>query len=301
MRSTTQHLTPQGPQFSRLVAGVWHWHELAAHDLQTLIATALEEGITTFDHADIYGGYQCEEVFGKVLAQHPSWRQRMQLVTKCGIRMVHPARPAHHHKHYDTSRAHIIASVENSLRMLHTDYIDLLLIHRPDPLMDAAEVAEAFGMLRAAGKVRYFGVSNFTPQQFDLLNAHVPLVTNQIEVSILKTQPMFDGTLDHLQARGVSPMAWSPLGSGKVFDTATTDPQLQALQQQLRALSERYGLQGWDQLLLAWLMRHPSRILPVLGTTKPERLRAAAAASHVDFDRQDWFALLEAARGYRVP
>jgi len=215
-------LTDNGPEFSRLVAGVWRLGEwgMDTRGLLNFIHGCLDLGITTFDNADIYGGYTCEGLFGAALAAEPGLRDRLELVTKCGIQLVTPNRPGNRVHHYDTSRDHIVAAAENSLLELNTDRLDLLLIHRPDPLLDADEVAEAFGALWAAGKVRHFGVSNFLPWQFDLLQSRLdfPLVTNQIELSVLYLDPLHDGTLDQAQRLRRPPMAWSPLAGGRLFD-----------------------------------------------------------------------------------
>lgn len=297
-------LSAAGPTLSRTVAGVWKWGQwgwkLQAQETLSLIESCLEAGVSTFDHADIYGGYTSEGDFGKALALKPALRSQMEIVTKCGICMVSDQRPQYKHKSYDTSREHIIRSAENSLQALQTDYIDVLLIHRPSPLMDPAEIAEAFSTLRQQGKVRYFGVSNFSPSQFDMLSSFTELVTNQIQISVLHRSPMLDGSLDHSLAAGYRPMAWSPLGSGRIFtDLEAEDVQrVRAVAEDLRA---KYGMPGLDQLLLAWLMRHPSGILPVLGTARAERVRDAVAAEQIELSRADWFRLWEAAAGEEVP
>ncbi|MEO1449140.1 MAG: aldo/keto reductase, partial [Bacteroidota bacterium] len=209
-------------------------------------------------------------------------------------------RPQYTHKSYDTSREHIIRSVENSLQALHTDFLDLLLIHRPSPLMDPSEIADAFATLRQQGKVRYFGVSNFTPSQFDMLSTYTELVTNQIQASVLYRDPMLDGTLDHSLAMGYRPMAWSPLGSGRIFTDLEAE-DVQRVRAVAAELAPKYGDAGLDQLLLAWLQRHPAGILPVLGTARPERVRDAVAAEQIELSRADWFKLWEAAAGEEVP
>lgn len=299
---TRIQLTDGGPTFSRIVAGVMRLGEwnMSTAALLNFIHTCLDLGITTFDHADIYGGYTCEELFGRALAVEPSLRGRLELVTKCGIQLVTPNRPDTRVKHYDTSREHIIASAERSLRTLHTDTLDLLLIHRPDPLMDADEVAGALGELRASGKIRHAGVSNFTPRQFDLLQSRLdfPLVTNQIELSILHLDPLHDGTLDQLQQLRMPPMIWSPLAGGRLFDPG--DERARRVRAALEAIGSEVGA-SVDQVALAWLLRHPARVLPVMGTGKLERLREAAAAENIALDRQQWFALWEASAGRRVP
>ena len=296
-------LAQGGPRVSRLVLGLWRlasWG-LGDGELLDLIHGCLDLGITTFDHADIYGDYGCEEPFGSALALAPALRQRMQLVTKCGIKLVSEKQPEHALKHYDTSQGHILASVENSLRMLRTDYLDLLLIHRPDPLMDADQVAEAFAALRQSGKVLFFGVSNFTPSQFDLLASRLdfPLVTNQIELSVMNMQALHDGTVDQCARLGISPMAWSPLAGGRLF--GDDSEQALRLRAALSAVGEALGGAAMDQVALAWILRHPARIAPVLGTGKLERIRSAAQAESLALSREQWFAIWTASAGEPVP
>ncbi len=298
-------LSPDGPTFSRIVLGVMNWgvwgHRLRPHQMLRLMEESIQSGVTTFDHADIYGGYTTEAEFGAALRLHPGLRHKMQLITKCGIKMPIAGRPQHHIKSYDTSAAHIRASVEQSLKNLQTDYIDLLLIHRPSPLMNPEEVAGIFEALRQEGKVKYFGVSNFRPSQFELLNASFPLATNQVEASLQHLAPFLDGTFDQCLLKGVKPMAWSPLGGGSVF-TDKGNPQVQRIRATagriMRRRSESIGL---DRLLLAWLMQHPAGILPVIGTARIERLRAAAEAVKIKLSREEWYELWQASTGREVP
>jgi len=220
-------------------------------------------------------------------------------VTKCGINLITPNRPAYKIKSYNTAANHIQESVDRSLANLNTDYIDLLLIHRPDPLMDAAEVADIVEQLKSAGKVKHFGVSNFTPSQYELLDSYTPLVTNQVEVSLLHTDPIYDGTFDQCQRLQVRPMAWSPMGGGKIFGMEQED--LFPIQAKAGEIIKRYDHAfEMDQLLLAWLMKLPCGILPVIGTGRIDRLEKAAAAVDIDITRDEWFELLEAARGHEV-
>lgn len=300
----TTQLSENGPYFSRVVFGVMKWgiwgHQLNPQAMLRLIEESTDYGVTTFDHADIYGSYTTEAEFGEALKLQPGLRERIQLVTKCGIKMKVPQRPHHRLKSYDTSPEHIRASVDRSLRNLNTDYIDLLLLHRPSPLMDADLIAGEFKHLQQEGKVRHFGVSNFTPAQFDLLNSRFPLLTNQVQASLLHLPPFTDGTLDHCQQHRIKPMAWSPLGGGAVFSQAP-DARAARILATAQAIIERRGQGiGVDQLLLAWLMRHPSGILPVVGTARIERLKAAADAVHIMMSREEWFELLEAAAGAEV-
>ncbi|QOI96621.1 MAG: aldo/keto reductase [Flammeovirgaceae bacterium] len=291
-------LSAGGPALSRIVAGAWRW-KLETTEIERLIYTALDAGISSFDHADIYGDYANEERFGKILRGNPSLRNRMELITKCGIKLVSAARPEHRVKHYDTSKEHILRSVENSLKNLSTDRLDLLLIHRPDPLMHPEEVAEAFRLLKDQGKVLWFGVSNFSAAQFEMLQAYVPvrLVTNQVEISLFNPVKMVDGTVDALIKHRVSPLAWSPLGGGKYF---TASGQAETIEMKLEGFASNYNCTV-SQLLLAWLLRHPANIFPILGTTNPDRVKEGAGAIHIKVDRQDWFAMLKAVTGKDVP
>jgi predicted oxidoreductase len=296
-------MAPGGPRVSHVALGLWrlaNW-DLSDTERLDLIHASLDAGITTFDHADIYGDYMCEALFGQALALDPSLRDRMQLITKCGIKRVSTRRPSHQSNHYDTSRDHIVTSAENSLRALHTDYLDLLLIHRPDPLMDADEVAEAFSALRRAGKVRHFGVSNFYPHHLDLLASRLdfPLVTNQVEISVMQMSPLHDGTVDQCQRLCISPMAWSPLGGGRLFHAES--PKAERLRVALQAIGRELGGATIDQVALAWILRHPARIVPIIGTGDVTRIRRAAAASELHLSRHQWFTIWTASSGTEVP
>lgn len=300
-----QRLHPEGPELSRLVWGAWRSVRSPETDtpqkLARLIETCVGLGITTFDHADIYGGYTAEAAFGAALREWGGDRSRIELVSKCGIALVNPARPRHRVKHYDTSPRHIAASVETSLRELGTDHLDLLLIHRPDPLMDADATAEALMRLVQAGKVRHLGVSNHRPSQLELLQSRlpVPLVTNQIELSLLRPEPLLDGTLDQAQRLRASPMIWSPLGGGTILTGAT--PRGQRVAEALSAVAAELGGADPGAVALAWLLAHPSRPVPVIGSSRLQRLQALASAPSIELDRQTWFRLLEASVGSEVP
>jgi predicted oxidoreductase len=296
-------ISPEGPEFSRVALGLWRLNDwnMNTGELIRFIQKALETGITTFDHADIYGLYTVEEIFGKALKEQPGLRAKMEIVTKCGIKLVSESRPENTFHAYDTSRDQIIKSAELSLKNLSTDFLDVLLIHRPDPLMDADEVAEAFSHLRKSGKVRHFGVSNFTPFQFDLLQSRLdfPLVTNQVEISVLHMDAMHDGTLDQCQQLRISPMAWSPLGGGTLF--SGSDLRGQRVRSELQKIAGEHDGVGIGELALAWLLKHPSGIIPVLGTGNPDRVRSAAAALEIELSRDQWFSIWSASTGHEVP
>ncbi len=288
-----------GLTLSRIVAGMWRMNEwqLTPQQRVAFIEQCLALGVSSFDHADIYGGYGVEAEFGQALALQPSLRARMQLVSKCGIKLVNAARPQHSIQHYDTSASHIIASAENSLRQLGTDHLDLLLIHRPDPLMDFDEIAGAFERLRQAGKVRHFGVSNFSRHQFECLNRRIPLATNQVEFSPLCVAPLFDQTFDGLQDLGVAPMIWSPLAGGRLFsrDDADGSRVRAAIQQVAGELRRPFG-----SVVLAWIMQLPSRPLPLTGSGRIQAVAEAVEATQFSLSRSQWFAILRAARGHEV-
>lgn len=303
--SSRVSLTPQGAEFSRIIFGMWRLSEwsLSVHERQQLIEAALELGVTSFDHADIYGNYQSEALFGEVLAAAPHLREQMQLVTKCGIKLLSSRRPEHRLKTYDTGFDHIVASAEHSLRALHTEYLDVLLIHRPDPLMDADEVARAFKALHQAGKVRDFGVSNFTPSQFALLQDRMvanglSLVTNQVECSLLQLAPLYDGTFDQAQQLRCAPMLWSPLGGGRIF--TDSDPVASRVRETLTHLGEQLGAPA-TTVLMAWLLALPSRPLLISGSRRIEVLRESVDACQLTLTKNHWFELLGSAQGHEIP
>lgn len=284
---------------SQIVYGIWRWDEKTQteSEAQEVVEACLELGIDSFDHADIYNDYNNEAFFGKVMKQNPSLRSKLKIVTKCGIQLLSDKKPNTYVKHYDYSASHITTSVENSLKNLNTDYVDVLLFHRPSPLLDADEAAKALESLVASGKVKHVGVSNFTPAQFSLLQSRlsIPLVTNQIELNILHHAPLIDGSLDYLYEQKVKPMIWSPLAGGSIFK----NPHLQ-LDEAFDKLGEKYDA-GKDVLALAWLMKHPAQLIPVIGTNKIERIKAAASATQLDLELQDWFVLYETAMGNEIP
>lgn len=284
-----------GLELSRVVAGMWRMTEwgMGVEQRIALVEQCVELGVTTFDHADIYGSYGVEGLFGEALRDKPSLRDRIELVSKCGIKLVAPQRPNHTIKSYDTSAAHIIASAEESLRQLHTDRLDLLLIHRPDPLMDFDEVAGAFTKLRQSGKVLHFGVSNFSRHQFDCLNRRFPLATNQVEFSPLHLAPIYDETFDGLQDLGVPPMAWSPLGGGRLF--SSSDANAEALRIVIKEIADELE-QPFASVVFAWIMALPCRPIPITGSGRIEAIGLAARATGITLSKTDWFRILRAAR-----
>jgi predicted oxidoreductase len=283
---------------SRIVYGMWRVMDDVSdpHHVQGKLEACLEQGITTLDLADIYGHYLAESALGGAFRTAPHLRDRVEIVTKCGIVLPGGPVPARV-KHYDTSARHIRASVEASLAKMRIERIDLLLLHRPDPFMDADETARALEALVAEGKVRALGVSNFAPHDWTLLQSalSLPLVTNQIEVSLTAPGAFLDGQAAFLQAKRIRPMAWSPLGRGAIFGTG--NPRLG---ETLDDIARRHRT-GRAAVALAWLLAHPAGLLPVIGTNRPERIREVAEATQVDMDRQTWFELLAAATGQEAP
>lgn len=284
-------------EMSRLVYGMWRLGDDAntsVDHIRNKISACLDQGITTMDQADIYGGYEAEEILGTALT--PELRNQIEIVTKCDI--VAPAgRYADAKvKHYDTSRAHILSSVDHSLRLMKIDHIDLLLIHRPDPLMDHHETGAALDEVVASGKVRAVGVSNFRPWDWELLQSGMKtqLVTNQIEISLLHHTPFTNGDIAFHQKNGQPPMAWSPLGGGALFDT-----KLSGLHGALQNIATEHDVEI-AAVAIAWLLAHPARILPVLGTNNLDRIARIGDAAKIQIARETWFDLYTHALGHEV-
>ena len=284
---------------SRLVYGMWRLGDdpdtSPAH-VQAKIEACLAQGITTMDQADIYGGYTAEAILGAALRAAPGLRDRIEIVTKCDIVAPVGRHAGARVKHYDTSAAHVTASVETSLRDMATDRIDLLLIHRPDPLIDPDETGAALDALIASGKVRAVGVSNFRPWDMDLLQSRMSnrLVTNQIELSLMAHEGFVNGDVSYLHRHRIAPMAWSPLAGGRMASAAPA-----GLREKLDALGAAVGA-DWSAAAVAWLLHHPSGILPVLGTNSLARIGAISDALRVPMDRQTWFELYTLALGREV-
>jgi predicted oxidoreductase len=292
------------------IAGSWDPAEVSADSRargRQAVLTAVESGFTVFDLADIYCDGEAEKLFGQVLKEVSGLREKVILCTKCGIRKPGDPKPSSPHR-YDFSVDYIVRSCEGSLRRLGVECIDVYQLHRPDYLMDPEEVASAFGRLRQEGKAREFGVSNFRPTQLDALRraCPMPLVVHQVEISLAQLDRFEDGTLDQCLARRITPMAWSPLGAGTLGDGPRkllpsqegyrTDEVTAALDLVAKSHSvPRIAV------ALAWLLRHPARIMPILGSTNPANIRAAAKADGMDLSREEWYQLLRAARGQPLP
>jgi len=290
---------------SQMAYGVWRLSEAGDTSVNANLAridACLAQGITTFDHADIYGDYRCEALFGEAIKARPALRDQIEIVTKTDIMLLSQQWPGTRVKHYDTTPAHVTASVERSLQRIGVEVIDLLLIHRPDPLMDATELGACLDGLIDAGKVRGVGVSNFMPWDVDLLQSRMKhrLQTNQIELGLLHTAPFTNGQLAHAQQHRLPVMAWSPLGGGRLHAQAATPGTAAArLAPRLRELARAAGTDT-TAVAVAWLMHHPAGVLPVMGSNQPQRIAAFSQALQVPMDRQTWFELYELANGHEV-
>lgn len=287
---------------SQLVHGYWRlvdWN-LSNKELSKFIESVIDSGITTLDHADIYGNYECERLFGQAFSPESSKRKDIQYVTKCGIKLKSVKYPDRKIKTYDYSYDHIVDSVDNSLNHLKTDYIDLLLLHRPSPLLNPEEVAHAFSHLRSSGKVLEFGVSNFDPIQFEQLDAYLEmsLVTNQVEISPYCLDQFETGNLDFLIKRGIPPMAWSPLAGGKLL--SPTDEKGERILTALKEVGEEMDAKP-DQTILCWLLKHPSRIMPILGSSKIDRIKTSIEADDLEMSDEQWFRIFIASTGKNLP
>lgn len=283
---------------SPVIAGTMNWGDwdkkLTTSEMVHLMNICIENKITTFDHADIYGGYTTEAQFGKAFAESKISREKMQLISKCGIQ--HTQGRPNTIKHYDYSKKYIIWSVENSLKNLQTDYLDVLLLHRPSPLMQADEIAEAVLKLKSERKIIDFGLSNFTPSQTELIAQKTNVSYNQIQFSATHHEAMLDGSLDYMQVNDIRPMSWNPLGTVFREDIEQT----RRLKKLLVQLVEKYSV-GSDTILLAWILKHPAKIIPVAGTVNIARIQALMKAVELELDQLDWFAIWTESMGNKVP
>ncbi|WP_312762031.1 aldo/keto reductase [Epilithonimonas sp.] len=284
--------------FSELIAGTMRWGVWGANhsvkEIQKLIEFCLEENITTFDHADIYGGHTTEELFGNAWKEMDLKRENLQFISKCGIVMNSEKKPSAL-KYYNYNKDYILNCVDESLSNLKTDYLDVLLLHRPSPLMNPEVIAEAFTILKTAGKVKDFGVSNFSVSQFELINQYVPMVTNQIEISVNEISSFENGVLDQMLSKGLRPTAWSVMGS---YFSDQSDENIR-IKKVIVELCDKYSAEE-NQILLAFILKHPSKIIPIIGTSKAETIRTLSKTLQIDLDLEDWFRILESNKGTEV-
>lgn len=296
-------LHKKGPKLSKLIYGAWRLSEDKNGTDSDLILkkinTCLDIGITSFDHADIYGDYSCEEIFGNAIQKDKSISKKIEIISKCGIMLLSTKKIQTRLKYYDSSFHHIISSTEESLKKLHVEKIDLLLLHRPDPISNPEEIAKAFERLNTSGKVLHFGVSNYLPHQFETLQKYIdfPLSTNQIEINPLKVTPFLDGTLDQCLQYKIKPLAWSPFAGGRIF--TDNDERTVAVRNVVQKIAEREKT-NIESVILKWLTFSPHGILPIIGTNKIERILALKNFESIALDRQDWYEIYSASRGMEV-
>ncbi|MFA4863264.1 MAG: aldo/keto reductase [Bacteroidales bacterium] len=290
-------------EFSRIVHGHWRladW-KMSNQELLKLTEQTIELGVTTFDHADIYGNYSCEKLFGDAIILKKGLRKNIEIITKCGIKLISDKFPGQKLKYYDYSFDHIVSSVDNSLKNFRTDYVDLLLLHRPAPFFNPEEVAKAFSYLKRNGKVLHFGVSNFNSLQFEMLNAYTDenLVTNQVEISPYCLEHFENGNIDYFLKEEIKPMAWSPLADGKLIN-----PKEEKGQRILRILlevAEELSVNTIDKIIYSWLLNHPASIIPIVGTSKIERIKHAIEALNIDMSLEQWYKIYTASMGTELP
>ena len=285
---------------SPVISGTMNWgvwdKNLTTKEMENMIQICIENKITTFDHADIYGSYTTEADFGKAFHASKISREKLQLITKCGIQMIAEKRPENKIKHYEYSKEYIIWSVEESLKKLKTDFIDVFLLHRPSPLMQADEIAEAVEKLKSEGKIIDFGLSNFTSSQTELIRSKTEISFNQVQFSATHYEAMVDGSLDYMQTHGIRPLSWNPLGTVFREDTKKT----RRLKKLLSELVQKYSF-GSDTLLLAWILKHPAGVIPIAGTVNIARIQSLMKAAELEMDKEDWFAIWTESMGDDVP
>ncbi len=290
-------------ELSRIVHGHWrlvNW-KMSNQELLKLTQQAIELGVTSFDHADIYGNYSCEQLFGDALNLKTNLRKDIQIITKCGINLISNKFPERKIKHYDYSFEHIITSAEKSLSNFRTDYIDLLLLPRPAPFFNPEEVAKAFSVLKKNGKVLHFGVSNFTPIQFEMLNSYTDekLVTNQVEISPYCLEHFQNGNIDFFLKERIKPMAWSPLATGNLINPQ--DEKGKRLFKTLSEVAKELNVDKVDKVIYCWLLNHPVSIIPIAGTSKIERIKLAIEALDIKMSTEQWYKIYNASTGVEVP
>lgn len=287
--------------FSKVVAGVIRWgswgSKMSSSKMASMISSCVELGVTTFDHADIYGNYTTEREFGDAIILSGISRDEIQLITKCGIIKPCAEKPGFQISHYNTSKRHILESVDQSLENLNTEYIDVLMINRPSPIMNYDEMAEAFTLLQQSGKVREFGLVNFSPDQVRAMCRYFPVMANQVEVSMTHLTPLFDGTIDTCVANDVTPMSWSPLGGGSIYTNTKAGKKLEL---RLQKLADKYE---WNlsEMALLFLMHHPAGIVPVVNYAKPDKIKETVDLLDVEISNEQWFEILIASQGEELP
>ena len=293
----------EGLEFSRIIHGqmrILDWH-MSTQELLKFTEQIMELGIDTFDNADIYGNYSCEDLVGKALALKPGLREKMTIVTKCGINILSDKFPQKKIQYYDYSYDYIIQEAENSLKNLRTDYIDVLLLHRPSDILNPEDVAKAFGKLRKEGKVRYFGVSNFLSHDVSMLQSYLDekLVTNQIEISPYRIIHFENGNMNYCLEKRLKPMAYCPMADGRLV--VPTDEKSERIVKVLNEVAEELNVDGIDKVIYSWLFMHPSKIMPINGSGKIDRIKRTVDALNVKMSIEQWSRIFVASRGVVLP
>lgn len=296
-------MEPKSLELSNIVHGHWRLAEwnYTPQELLNLTQHCIDLGITSFDHADIYGNYECEGLFGEALSLLPSLRKNIQIISKCGIKLTSEKYPERRLKIYDYSYDYIVSSAEQSLKNLKTDYLDLLLLHRPSPFFEPDEVAKAFDLLKQSGKVRQFGVSNFNVLQFEMLQKYlnVELVTNQVEISPYCLEHFENGNMDYFLKEKIRPMAWSPLAGGQIF--SPQNKKAERVRQALIKVAGELNIESIDIAAYVWLLKHPAGIIPIIGSGKIDRIKSAIEAKKINMSLEQWFFIYNAAKGTELP
>ncbi|MGF1765536.1 aldo/keto reductase [Aliivibrio kagoshimensis] len=296
-------MAPQGPEFSKFIQGYWRlesW-EMSPQERLSFLKSHVEMGVTTVDHAAIYSSGRCETLFGEALKLDPTMREKIEIVSKFGINGIATGNGEKRVSHYDSSKQAILDSIDNSLRRLGVEQLDTVLVHRPDFLMDVDQVAEAFAELKKSGKVKHFGVSNFTVSQFNLLQSRLeaPLVTNQVEMNPMHFDVIGNGVCDQLQQCRIRPMAWSCLAGGHIFSEQTE--QAIRLRGTLTQLAEELGAHSIEQVIFSWVLKHPSNPVALIGSGKIARVKEAIGARKLQMNTEQWYRVWVASKGFSVP
>ncbi|NOR87618.1 MAG: oxidoreductase [Bacteroidales bacterium] len=290
-------------KLSPIIHGHWRLVEwkLSQQELLALTEQLIDLGVTSFDHADIYGDYSCEKLFGDALSVKKNLRQDIQIISKCGIKLQSDRFPERTLNHYDYSFDHIVSSVEQSLKNFRTDYLDLLLLHRPAPFFQVEEVAKAFSYLKKSGKVLNFGVSNFNPLQFEMLNSYIDedLVTNQVEISPYCLEHFENGNMDYFLKEKIRPLAWSPLAGGNLFNPHNEKGK--RIKRVLQEVAAELGVESIDSIAYAWLLQHPTHIIPIVGSGKIDRIKLAVEAFGISMNLEQWYQIYIASQGKPLP
>ncbi|MFP4556351.1 MAG: aldo/keto reductase family oxidoreductase [Bacteroidales bacterium] len=286
---------------SRIILGYWRLQDISVKEIIRLLNTSLDAGINTIDQADIYGNYTSQSILGRAFLADKNLRKMFKIIGKAGIVLNSKPKSGYKINFYDTSRKHIVESVNQTLKDLGTDYLDCLLIHRPDQLMNPYEIDSTFQELMKEGKVLHFGVSNFTPSQFNMMQSSMKtsLEFNQVEFSALHFKPLLDGVLDQCLQMQIIPLAWSPLAGGKIF--TGTDEQSVSVRATMEDIASEFGGYSLDAIALAWLLKHPSKVHPIIGTMKVKRIKSAVEALNVNLSTEQWYRILTASQGHAVP